>query len=210
MGKATIVQSDEDAYDIMEKETAEIKPCSDGLILLPYLLGERTPVWNPLARGVFFGLSRHHTRKHMLKAIFESAGFTVLHIAETLKELGIGIKAISASGGLSQISSICQIKADMLGVPISIVDEFETTSLGSAILAGVGSGYFPNLKEATDALIRKSKHFEPNKNNHEIYLNYFDLYKKIYANLKDLFPEREKLRLKYQVEGEGVTVSENI
>jgi xylulokinase len=208
--KQLLFQDDDDAYETMEREIADIKPGADGLIFLPYLLGERTPVWNPLARGVFFGLSRHHTRKHMLRAVFESAGFSILHIAETLRELGIGIKSISASGGLSRLNLVCQIKADMLGMPIGIVDEFETTSLGAAILAGVGSGYFPSLKDATQALIRKSRYFEPNKNNHEVYLELFELYKKLYTHLKDLFAEREKLYLKYWGKSEEVSVRENL
>lgn len=204
--KQLLFKGDEDAYETMEKEAADIKPCSGGLIFLPYLLGERAPVWDPLARGVFFGLSRHHTRKDMLKAIFESAGFTVLHIAETLEGLGIGIKAISVSGGLSRIDSISQVKADMLNVVVARVDEVETTSLGSAILAGVGSGYFRSLKDVSHDVIRKSKCFEPNKHNAEVYLEYFELYKRLYTNLKDIFQERERLRIKYEDEKEVFSI----
>lgn len=207
--KQLLFKNDETAYDVMESEIADVKICSDGLIFLPYLLGERAPVWNPLARGVFFGLSRQHTQKHMLRAVFESTGFSMLHIAETLRNLNISIESVVASGGLSRINSICQIKADMLGVPVNIVDEFETTSLGAAILTVVGSGYFSTTKDATTALVRKCKQFEPNKNNQEAYLDYFELYKKIYANLKDLFTEREALRLKYYLKRE-VAPGENL
>ncbi len=207
--KQLLFQGDEDSYELMEETTEAIRPCSGGLIFLPYLLGERAPVWDALARGVFFGLGRHHTRRHMLKAIFESAGFAMLHIAETIKELGIPIRTLSASGGLSRIGSICQIKADMLNMPVAIPDELETTSLGSAILAGVGAGYFPSLKDASDTLVRKSKYYEPNKSNTEAYLEYFEVYKRLYSSLKDLFRERDRLHLKYGDE-EEISAIENL
>jgi sugar (pentulose or hexulose) kinase len=207
--KQLLFEGNEGAYDVMEEVIAESRPCSEGLIFLPYLLGERTPVWDPLAKGVFFGLGRHHTQTHMIRAIFESAGFSVLHIAETLKDLGVETKIVSASGGLSRINSICQIKADMLNVPVELVNEFETTSLGAAILAGVGTGYFSSLKEASNTLVRKGRRFEPNKDKNEVYMEYFELYKNLYANLKDLFQVRERLRLKYR-EGGRISVSENL
>lgn len=85
------------------------------MLFLPYLLGERTPVWDDSARGVFFGLERMHTRKDMTRAVFESTGFIDLSIIDAINEAGIDVNSVRLSGGLARINLVSQIKADILG-----------------------------------------------------------------------------------------------
>ena len=106
---------DEYPYEIMEKEASESELGARGLLFLPYLLGERTPVWDDSARGVFFGLERMHTRKDMTRAVFESTGFIDLSIIDAINEAGIDVNSVRLSGGLARINLVSQIKADILG-----------------------------------------------------------------------------------------------
>lgn len=186
-----------DPYRFIEAETKKVGPCPKGLIFLPYLLGERAPVWDPLARGVFFGLDRGHSHREFIKAVLESVGFSVLHIVSTLNDLGIDLKKVIVSGGLARLDSVSQIKADMLNVPVEKLEEFETTSIGAAILAGVGVGLYKDIGTAARKYLKVSKRFYPNKKRNAIYRDYFEIYKNLYGKLRDLFVEKEKLAEKH-------------
>ncbi len=105
-------------YDRMVAEAEDAPPGAAGLTFLPYLLGERAPLWDPTARAVFFGLGRNHTRSDMIRAILEGVGFSVLDIADRLDGMGVTIRRVFASGGLARLGVVNQIKADMLGVPV--------------------------------------------------------------------------------------------
>lgn len=100
--KQCYYQKEEYPYEVMEKDARESAIGAKGLIFLPYLLGERTPIWDNQARGVFFGLERMHTRKDMTRAVFESTGFIDMDIIEAVQETGVDIQSVRLSGGLSQ------------------------------------------------------------------------------------------------------------
>jgi xylulokinase len=182
-----------DAYDAMERDAADAPPGAAGITFLPYLLGERAPIWDASARAVFFGLGRNHGRADMLRAVFEGVGFSILDIADRLGELGVDVHHVVASGGLARIASIQQIKADMLGVPVSLTEELESTALGAALVAGVNAGTFASMEEATRIAVRISRSFEPVAPRTEMYRDFFAVYRSLYASLKPLFAEREEL-----------------
>ena len=96
-------------YEIMEKEAKESAIGADGLIFLPYLLGERAPIWDNIVRGCFFGLERYHTRKDMTRAVFESTGFIDMDFVNEIEKTGVEIKNIRASGGLARFNFVSQI-----------------------------------------------------------------------------------------------------
>lgn len=138
--------NDEYPYEIMEKDAAESDIGARGLVFLPFLLGERAPIWNDNARGVFFGLERMHTRKDMTRAVFESTGFIDLSIIDAIKETGTDVSSVRLSGGLARINLISQIKADVLGKDVLVLSEFETTASGAAMMVLTGQNIYPDMK----------------------------------------------------------------
>lgn len=114
---------------------------TEHLFFLPYLLGERSPLWEPSARGTFVGLGRHHTRTHMMRAVMEGVAYNLLTCMVAFRESGHPIDSITAVGGGAQSHTFLQVLADMWGVPVfrrSIVDE--ANSLGAAVTGAVGLG----------------------------------------------------------------------
>ncbi|MDF2565865.1 MAG: Xylulokinase [Massilibacillus sp.] len=188
--KQCYYQNEKYPYEVMEKDAGESLLGAGGLIFLPYLLGERAPVWNNEARGVFFGLERMHTRKEMTRAVFESAGFIDMDMMQAIEETGVKVNTIRLSGGLARINLISQIKADITGKDVLVLSEFETTATGAAMLALIGAGEFTDLKVAADCFASVRMIIKPNKVNHQKYQEIFGLYKDTYATVKDLFRKR--------------------
>lgn len=114
---------------------------TEGLIFLPYLLGERSPLWEPSARGAFIGLARHHTRAHMMRAVMEGVAYNLLTCICAFRDSGHPIDRITAVSGGAQSDTFLQVLADVWGIPVlrrNIVDE--ANSLGAAVTGAVGLG----------------------------------------------------------------------
>uniref|UniRef100_UPI0006D2A483 FGGY family carbohydrate kinase n=1 Tax=Clostridium sp. NkU-1 TaxID=1095009 RepID=UPI0006D2A483 len=180
-------------YEIMEKEAGESVLGARGLIFLPYLLGERAPIWDDNARGVFFGIERMHTRKDMTRAVFESTGFIDMDMIAAIEQTGTKISSVRLSGGLARINLISQIKADILGRDVLVLSEFETTSTGAAMMVLLGKGYFADLREAAEKFVSVRMIIKPNMINHQKYMYMYELYKDTYETVKDLYVRRKKL-----------------
>ncbi|MDB3989819.1 FGGY-family carbohydrate kinase [Pseudomonadales bacterium] len=179
-------------YELIESEAKKVSSGADGVLFLPYLMGERSPLWNDEARGVFFGLSRNHKREHMMRAVFESTGFSLRNILEEIENTGQEVKIIRSSGGLTRIHLVAQIKADILGKEIHIVDEYETTALGAYLLMASSTGLFENLKDAS-SVVRVREIVFPNLENHERYSKAYKLFKDIYVSLLSCYSEHSAL-----------------
>jgi len=179
-------------YEVMEKEASESPLGAKGLICLPYLMGERAPLWDVNARGVLFGLERHHRRGDMAKAVFESTGFSLLSIQKIIEELGVSVRHIRVSGGLARIQHICQLKADITGKEIYVLDEFESTALGAFILAMVGQKVFASLADAS-RLVSVREIVLPNAARHARYAKIYAMFVSLYHRLKESFQERQAL-----------------
>lgn len=196
--KQCYYQKEEYPYEIMEKDARESQVGARGLIFLPYLLGERAPIWNDAARGGFFGLERMHTRKDMTRAVFESTGFIDMDFIEAIEKTGVRVNSIRFSGGGARINLIAQIKADILNRDLFVLSEFETTATGAAMIALVGQGVYENIKSAADKFVMVRMIVKPNKENHKKYEYMYRLYKDTYESLKELFLRRveilEKIR----------------
>ncbi len=177
----------------MEKDAGEASLGAGGVIFLPYLLGERAPIWDSSARGVFFGLERMHTRKEMTRAVFESTGFIDLDMISAIEETGLKINKIRLSGGLARLNLISQIKADITGKEVEVLSEFETTATGAAMMALFGQGIYDSLQEAAEKFVRVRMIIRPDPRNHEKYQKLYQLYKETYSTLKPLFPKRMRL-----------------
>lgn len=175
-----------DPYILMDEEAEKIEPCCEGLTYLPYLMGERTPHLDPYARGVFFGLTAKHTKAHMIRAIMEGVVFSLKDCLEIIKEMGVTISQVRASGGGGKSPLWRQMQADVFGCDVVTTNSSEGPALGAAILAGVGAGVFGSVPEACEAIIKVQ---DTQKANCGIYDKNYDKYKRIYVNLKELFKE---------------------
>ncbi len=176
------------SYRIFDKEVEEIRAGSEGIIFLPYLLGERSPYMNPQAKGVFFGLSLKHHRAHMIRAVMEGVVFALRDCLEVFKELGIKIEQVIASGGGAKSRVWRQMQADVFNKEISMTQSTEQAAMGAAILAGVGVGIYKDVEEGCRKVVKlKGEKIKPIPENVDIYSKQFEIYKSLYQDLKQDF-----------------------
>lgn len=178
---------DTDPYVLLDEEADTSPPGAHGLIFLPYLSGERSPIWNPHARGVIFGLTLSHTRKDLIRSILEGGAYAVFDNMEVFTKQGLDINEIRITGGGARSRVWRQIMADVLGVPLKIPSTVETATLGAAILAGCGAEIFKTPREAANRLVKVEEAEKPRVKQHTIYVKRFQLFKKIYESLKDCY-----------------------
>ena len=165
-------------------ETAE--PGSGGVTFLPYMAGERSPIWDPNACGVFFGLNFGVTRAQMIRACMEGVAYSLRHNLETAAEAGARADVLRAMGGSANSRIWTQIKADVTGCGIEVPGSDTATTLGAAMLAGVGTGVWQGFEEAARQTIRVNRTYEPDPTVKEAYDRGYETYRKLYGNLKDL------------------------
>ena len=185
MVQAGFFEGEENPYGLMEEEVLFRKVTLGDPIFLPYLMGERAPLWNDKAKGVLFGLSRHHKRHDMIRAVFESAAFSLKQLCDEV-ELVVDVKTISVSGGLARLNTINQMKADVLNKEIKVLAEFETTSIGAYIYLLRTSGRNITLDEINENT-KVRQIIVPDSERHEMYSERFELFKSIYGSLADDF-----------------------
>ncbi|MBE6871379.1 MAG: xylulokinase [Ruminococcaceae bacterium] len=185
--KTAAEMMDTDPYVLMDKQ-AELSPCgANGVIYLPYLMGERTPHLDPNAKGVFFGLSAVHTRRDMLRAVMEGVAYSLLDCMEIVRELGMAPSAVRASGGGGKSPLWRQMQADVFGCPVETVNSSEGGALGVALLAGVGAGIYDSVPQACDAVISVKSTIYPDTASQKAYEKAYSIYKALYPALKDIF-----------------------
>jgi len=173
--------------DELTSEASNVPAGADGLIFLPYLAGERSPIWDPLARGALVGLTLGHGRGHVFRALLEGCALGLRHVLEAVEEIGVSVRELRACGGGSRNDLWCQIKADVTGKPILAVEEAEASLMGAAMLASVGGGLHRGLREAASSMVRVARAFYPRSELREAYDRLFELYKRSYQGLKDVF-----------------------
>lgn len=194
---------DEDALFKKMEEDASKKPIgANGLTFLPYLLGERAPFDDPDARGMFFGLAREHDREDMMRSIFESIGFLTRHMIESIEESGIKVNRINIAGGLTRRKLACQIKADVTGKPVVLVDELENTALGCMIIMLDAVQPEKNIETLSETIVDESRIFKPDQHNHNLYSKKYSMFRDLYEKNKDLFKSRAENIKNGQVESE--------
>ncbi len=160
-------------------------------LFLPYLNGERAPVFDPNARGVFFGLDKTHTKADMAYAVLEGTAFSVCHVAEHLGELPEG--PVLIGGGAAEFELPGVIKATLLGRELCTLCEFDTSALGAAMVAGLGIAYFETLEQATAACVQKKGGFAPLPALQDKLRARFAIYKSLYPALAAQFQEFKEI-----------------
>lgn len=163
-------------------QTMEIQPGCDGLLMLPYLLGERAPIYNPKARGVFFGVSIDHAKKHFQRAMIEGICFEIRWIAECVEELFGQRKNILVSGGFIRSENWIQILCDVLGKPLTVQGSHDASSIGAAMMG------FKALGIPSEFSIHLSpKVFLPDQNAHRIYSASYQKFRSLYVAIEKLY-----------------------
>ena len=180
------------AEELLNRRLEEIPPGCEGLLFQPYF----TPnITMPAARGAIIGFSDVHTRIHIYRAIIEGINFALMDGMRLLeKRAGHAFSEIRIGGGGSQSDRICQITADMFGIPVVRTQTYEVAGIGCALTAFVGLGAFKDYREAVEAMVRTIDVFEPDPKQQQIYEKlYRDVFKKIYGRLEDLYGEIGKI-----------------
>jgi len=166
--------------DALLAEAAATPPGADGLVFLPYLAGERSPIWDPDARGVLAGLTLGHGRGHVARAIVEASALAIRHVAAPMLAAGVRVTAMRACGGPARSPFWNGVKADVTGFPVLVPDVLETAVLGSAIVAAVGIGALPDLRSAIGAMTHVTERVEPRRELAPIYDRLFEAYLGLY------------------------------
>ena len=182
MKEQTGVSSLNQLNEISEK----VAPGCDGLVFLPYMAGERSPIWNPGAKGVFYGLDFSKTKGHMVRACMEGVALSLQHNLKTAEEAGVRVDVLRAMGGSANSLLWTQIKSDITGKPIVVPASDTATTLGAAILAGVGTGFYRSYEEAVSLTVSETRRHQPNEANREVYEKTYETYLKLYEALEPL------------------------
>ncbi|MCR5143576.1 MAG: xylulokinase [Ruminococcus sp.] len=173
-----------DEYYLMDKEADTVPVGAERLLYLPYLMGERTPHLDPNARGMFFGLSAMHTKKHMLRAVLEGVSYSLRDCVEVFREMDINVSDMMACGGGGSSPLWRSMLADLYNCPVKTVASKEGPALGVALLALTGAGVYSSVPEACKAVVSVDKTQQPNAENVPVYDSYYQLYREIYPAVK--------------------------
>ena len=171
----------------LERLANQAPPGANGLIFLPYLSGERTPLWNPWASGAMLGLRLSNNPADVARAVFEGLAFSVGHIAEVMRDCGVELHSVRLAGGLARSPLLGQIKADVLGVPVAPFVDHELTSQGLAAILSVATGQAADLVEASKRFTAIEHWIEPHEHTRAAHLAAFERYRTASGALESSF-----------------------
>ena len=188
-------------FELFSQQVEKSKPGANGLIFLPYMAGERTPLWSSVVRGVFFGLSYKTTRADILRAIMEGCAFAVYDNLQIAAEHGATVDEFLGSGGATQSAVWCQIKADVYGKPFIVAKRADGGegghSLGLFALTAYGVGLSNDIGACVSDLLPTRQVFEPSMENHALYQELFAIYRSLSRKLMDEFAQLDGITRNY-------------
>jgi len=176
-------------FDLMLEEAENSKVGSNGVVFLPYLMGERTPHSDANARGVFFGLNVTSNKGDMTRSILEGVAFGLRDSLEVIKDMHIELKEVRVSGGGARSALWRSIIADVFNLPVALINAQDGPAYGAAILAAVGCGVYSNVEEACRELVEVKEVIKPNVENSKKYDEVYKVFTKLYPAVKDNFKE---------------------
>lgn len=179
------------SFDYLNEIAAAVPAGSDGVTFLPYMAGERSPIWNPYAKGVYYGLDFSKTRGHMVRSSMEGVAYSLKHNLDIAKDAGASVKELVATGGSANSLLWTQIKSDVTGKDIIVPASDEATPLGAAILAGVGVGIYDSFEDAVRRCVTIKRMHTANKDNQLTYGQGYKKYLKLYDLLEDMMQPQE-------------------
>lgn len=175
------------SYREIDRLCEKIDIGADKLLYLPYLMGERTPILDANARGVFFGLCAMHTKMHLARAVMEGVSYSLYSCLEVLQEMKIDVSDMAVCGGGAKSAFWRKMLADVFNFPVKTMQAEEGPALGAAILAGCAAGVYRSVQEGCDAIVKPKAKIEPSYENHSLYEKFYGIYKKLYPALSDSF-----------------------
>ena len=173
-------------------EASKVPAGSEGLLFLPYLLGERAPIWNADAKGVYFGLNIKHEKKHFVRATIEGILYEIYSIGKTLEEHR-SIKRLSINGSFGTIPFCTQMIADIFNKPVQLSPNFHSVSFGAFLVGATEMGIYKNLDEAAKKVLLPDEYL-PEKQNHINYMKYFKIFERLSTKLAPEFKEIANLQ----------------
>ena len=176
-----------DPFEVMDKEAAKSPPGSNGVIFLPYLMGECSPIWNPFSSAVFFGLRLGNSKSDLIRSIMEGAAFNIRENLEVIHNLGIKVRDIRSVGGQAKSRLWLRIRANVINQRISVPEAQETAALGSAILGGVAADEYSDPARVASEIFKVKEMIEPKRSAHEKYQLIYPRYLALYESLKPTF-----------------------
>jgi xylulokinase len=181
------ILGNKDPIEKLTEAAQKVEPGSDGLLFLPYMMGERAPIWDTNARGVFFGLSLTTSPEAMLRAVLEGTAFALMHNIEVARSVGLNVDEVRSIGGGTKNRLWNQIKSDVLGVPVAILKESVGAPIGNAFIAGYGLGLYPDVRSAVTSAVTISERYQPDMKTHNHYQERYQRFRGLYENLKSEF-----------------------
>jgi xylulokinase len=172
----------------LDRLAADVPAGSEGVVLLPYFLGEKTPLHDPHARGTLVGLGLHHKLAHVWRAALEGVIFGFRHHVEVFREMGLSVRRVFACDGGAASDLWLQIAADALAVTVTRIDQHPGSCLGAAYVAGYGVGAFKDL-EGVSRYVAAGRVFQPDPAKTAVYAHAYANYREIYERLKTLYPK---------------------
>ena len=173
------------AYQLLAQQAETIPPGSEGLVALPYFAGERSPIWDSLARGAILGLTLSHTRRHIYRALLEATAYGLRQGLEEYTHAGVQLDRIIATGGGTRNRAWTQIVSDVIGFDQDVLTQPWGAPYGDAYLAGMGVGLFQGLTELREVWPRDTAAVRWNPQAKAVYDRYYEVYKGLYPKLKD-------------------------
>ena len=174
-------------YDALTAEAATAPPLSHGLYWLPYLMGERTPHLDSIARGAWLGLTAKHNRADLIRAILEGVSYSMRDCLQILESMSVEVRTVRASGGGARSAFWRQMLADILGVSITTLENKEGSAYGAALLAMAGSGAFASIEEACENTVREADSLVPFAHTSAAYQRGYEVYSVLYPTLKPIY-----------------------
>lgn len=171
-------------YEVLTRIAENVRPGADGLLFHPYLAGERAPLWNANARGSFFGLTLHHKKEHMIRAVLEGVIFNLYTVFLALKERIPAPKQIQATGGFSRSSLWRQMMADIFDQNVYVPKDYESSCLGAVVLGMYALGEVDTLNVAAE-MVGATHHHVPDPEHAGIYRELLPIYLRIMCKLED-------------------------
>lgn len=165
---------------------------SEGLIFLPYLLGERAPIWNANARGSYFGINIKHEKQHFIRAVIEGILYEIYSIGKTLQEHR-KIDCFTVNGSFASIPFCTQMIADIFNKPVSIAKNPDSIAQGAFLLSATDMGIYRNLDEAART-VELATTYKPQKQDHAVYQKYFPIFERLSTKLFDEFEDIANLQ----------------
>lgn len=180
------------SLELFNEAAEAVSPGCDGMIFLPYMSGERSPIWDPDAKGVYYGMDFGKTKGHFIRAAMEGVAYSLHHNLEIAREAGAEAEVLRAMGGSANSLLWTQIKSDITGKPIVVPSSDTATTLGAAILAGVGVGMYGSFEEAVELTVKEKRRHEPNPEHRETYERNYQIYLELYEQLKGMMKKYSK------------------